>query len=146
MSKLKSVERKRSADGNHRLLSKIKDLIYDVSSLISCFSGSHQTAFTAVLVQFYLLQFLHENVSVGEVSEKEVMVCRDHVITCARKCGVDTPTEIAEERHFNLIRYLLASTRLVTSELIHSNASIVSPQVILLSTFNHHTFLVHFKI
>ena len=126
--KLKNIERKRLNNGNHRVLSKINDLINDVCLFQCCFQGSPEIMLVGKLVKLYMIQFLYEHISFSNVTEKDMDKYRDHVISFANSHSLELPLQISEERHFNLLHYFLHTPRLiVSSDITHSTATILSP-------------------
>lgn len=126
--KLKNLDRKRMANGHHRVLSKIKDVVYDLCLFETCFKGSKQTTLLAKLLKFYFIQFLNEHMILKVTTEKDLAAYRDHLLTFSTETSTSLPSQIMDDRHFNMFQFMRSRENMVNSDITHSRATILSPQ------------------
>ena len=128
LSKLRNIDRKRMADGHHRVMSKIKNIVCDLCLFQTCFRGSDQIVFLGKLLKFYFIQFLHQHIAIKVITDKDIARYRDHILSFAGENNLPVPTQIRDDRNFNLLQYMHSQDTLVTSDTTHSRATILSPQ------------------
>ena len=126
--KLRNIDRKRMANGHHRIMSKIRDIVRDLCLFQTCFRGSDQIVLLGKLLKFYFIQFLHEHIAVKVVSEGDISLYRDHILKFCSEHNLSVPDHIRDERHFNLLQYMYSQDSLVNSDITHTRATILSPQ------------------
>ena len=126
--KLRNLDRKRMANGHQRVMTKARDIVYDLCLFQVCFKGSDQILLLAKLLKFYFIQFLHEHIAVKVITEKDISLFRDNILKFCSDQNLPVPTQIQEERHFNLLQYLHHQEYLVSPDITHSRANILSPQ------------------
>ena len=138
--KLLAIDRKRLADGHRRVLCKIKSLVYDLCLLENTYSGSANVSLIAKLIKYYCLQFLKKHISGSEVSDKELSAYRKHLIDFSASSNTSLPPQIIKSQHFNLFLYLSSLETIISPDIQHSTATILSPQT---NTDRIHEFPSH---
>lgn len=109
-------------------MSKVKDIVCDLCLFQTCFSGSEHIILLGKLLKFYFIQFLHKHITIKVVSEQDVARYREHVISFCNENNVSVPVQIKEDRNFNLLQYLHSLHSIVSSDITHTRATILSPQ------------------
>ena len=126
--KLGNIARKRLTDGKHRVISKIKDLVYDLCLLQTTFSGSDLVQLNCKLLVLYCLQFLRKYVTVSQITDKEIALYVHSVNSFIIKNGISFPGQLKDNIRFDLFKYLLSvAGTIVDSSITVSTATILSP-------------------
>lgn len=125
--KLRNISRKRLSDGRHRVLSKIKDLVYDLCLIQNAFSGSDLVQLNSKLVTLYCLQFLKKYVPICQISDKEFTLYVNSTNSFIQNNSISLPIELKDNVRFDLFKYLLSLDCIVDSTLRISTATILSP-------------------
>ena len=121
--KLGNIARKRLTDGKHRVISKIKDLVYDLCLLQTTFSGSDLVQLNCKLLVLYCLQFLRKYVTISQITDKEIALYVHSVNSFIIKNGISFPGQLKDNVRFDLFKYLLSSGTIVDSSIIVSTAT-----------------------